>query len=78
MSVGATVGVELLTHAGKHLANVLPNLLLVLRWQRHEILVTNITEVNPVSLCLSLFPSSNYINSPTNPPLTHAGPGGSR
>ena len=80
MSVGATVGVELLanTHADKYMANVLPDLLLFMRWQKHDNLVTNITEVNPVSLCLSLFPSSNYINSPTNPTLTHAGPGGSR
>ena len=67
MSVGATVGVELLatTHAAKHMANVLPNLVLVMRWQRLEILVTDITEVNPVSLCFSLIPSSNYMNSPT-------------
>ena len=76
MSVGATVGVEplALTHAD----NVLQNLLLVMSWQRLEIRVTDITEVNPVSLCLSLFPSSNYINSPTNPPSTPAGPGASR
>ena len=80
ISIVATVGVELLatTHADKHMANVLPNLLLVMRWQRLEILVTNITEVNPVSLSLSLFPSSDYINSPTNLPLTPAGPGASR
>ena len=80
MSVGATVGVELLglTHANKEMANVLQNLLLVMRWQRLEIRVTDITEVNPVSLFLSLFPSSNYINSPTNPPSTPAGPGASR
>ena len=80
MSVGATVGVELLatTHADKHMANVLPNLLLVLRWQRLEILVTDITEVNPVSLGFSLFPSSNYINSPTNLPSPPEGPGASR
>ena len=69
-SVGATVGVKLLatTHTDKHMANVLSNLLLVMRWQRLEILVTDITEVNPVSLCLSLFPSNNYINSPQTHP----------
>ena len=80
ISIVAPVGVELLatTYADKHMANVLPNLLLVMRWQRLEILVTNITEVNPVSLSLSLFPSSDYINSPTNLPLTPAGPGASR
>ena len=80
MSVYATVGVELLatTLADTHMANVLPNLVLVMRWQRLEILVTDITEVNPVSLCLSLFPSSNNMNSPTNLPLTPAGPGASR
>ena len=52
MSVGATLGVELLatTHADKHMSNVLPNLLLFMRWQRLEILVTEITEVNLVSL----------------------------
>ena len=80
MSVGATVGVELLAtnHADKHMANVLPNLLLVMDWQRLEILVTDITEVNPVYVGLSLVPTSNYINSPTNSPLTPAGPGASR
>ena len=54
VSVGATVGVEILatTHADKHIANLLTNFLLVMRWQRLEILVTDITEVNPVSLCL--------------------------
>ena len=80
VSVDATVGVELLatTHADKHMANVLPNLVLVMRWQRLEILVTDITEVNPVSLCFSLIPSSNYMNSPTNPSLTPAGSAASR
>ena len=69
VSVGDTVVVELLarTHADKHMANVLPN---HMRWQSIEILVTDITEVNPASLRPSLFPSSNYINSPANPPLT--------
>ena len=80
MSVDATVGVELLatTHADKHVANVLPNLVLVMHWPRLEILVTDITEVNPVSLCLSLIPSTNYMNFPTNPPSTSAGLDASR
>ena len=75
--MGATVVVELLAtaHADKHMANVLPNLM---RWQRLEILVTDITDVNPVSLGPSLFPSSIYIISPTNLPLTPAGPGARR
>ena len=55
MSVDANVGVELLakTLADKHMANVLPYYVLVMHWQRLELLVTDITEVNPVSLCLS-------------------------
>ena len=55
MSVDANVGVELLvtTLADKHMANVLPNDMLVLLWQRLEILLTDITEVNHVYLCLS-------------------------
>ena len=55
MSVDANVGVGLLatTLAYKHMANVLPNYMLVMHWQRLEILVTDNTEVNPVSLCLS-------------------------
>ena len=55
MSVDANVGVELLatTLADKRIANVLPNYVLVMHRQRLEILVTYITEVNPVSLCLS-------------------------
>ena len=71
MFLYATVGVELLstTHADKHMANVLPNLVLVMRWQRLEILVADNREVNPVSLRLSLIPP------PTNLPLTPAGPG---
>ena len=78
--MGATDGLKFLatTHADKHMTNVLPNLLLVMRWQRLEILVTDITDVNPVSHCLSLFPSSNYINSPTNLTSTPAGSGASR
>ena len=51
MSVDANVGVELLSTslADKHMANVLPNYVLFMHWQRLEILVTDITEVNPVS-----------------------------
>ena len=55
MSVDANLGVELhpTTLADKHKANMLPNYVLVMHWQRLEILVTDITEVNPISLCLS-------------------------
>ena len=52
--------VELLatTLADKHIANVL-----VMHWQRLEFLVTDIREVEPVSLCLSweVFSSSKGI-----------------
>ena len=43
MSVDANVGLELLatTLADKHMANVLPNYVLVMHWQRLEILVTD-------------------------------------
>ena len=39
MSVGATVGMELLaiTHADKHMAKVQPNLLLVMLWQLGQV-----------------------------------------
>ena len=39
MTVGATVGMELLatTHAYKHMAKVLPNLLLVMLWQLGQV-----------------------------------------
>ena len=62
MSVSATVGVELLdtTLADNHMSNVLPNLLLIMPQQRLEILVTDITEVKPVSFCLLLSPTSSY------------------
>ena len=55
MSVDANVGVELLatTLKEQHMANVLLNYVLDKHWQRLEILFTDITEVNPVSLCLS-------------------------
>ena len=54
-SVDANVGVELLatTLSDQHMANVLPNYVLDMHWQRIEILFTGITEVNPASLCLS-------------------------
>ena len=52
MTVDAVVGLELLatTLADKHMATVLPNFVLVRRWQRLESLVTDITGVNPLSL----------------------------
>ena len=55
MSLDANVGMGFLatTLADKHMANILPNYMLVMLWQRLEILVTEITEVNPVYLCLS-------------------------
>ena len=50
VSVDAIVGLELLapTLADKHMANVLPNLVLVRQGQRLESLVTDITGVNPL------------------------------
>ena len=67
MSVGATLGVKLLatTHADKHIDNVLPNLLLFMRWQRLEILVTGITEENPISHCFH--PATTIIPPQTGP-----------
>ena len=55
MSVDANFGLELLvtTLAEKHMANVVPNYVLVMHCQRLEILVTDITKVNPVYLCLT-------------------------
>ena len=52
VSVEAVVGVELLatTLAGKHMATVLPNFVLARHLQRLESFVTDITEVNPLSL----------------------------
>ena len=52
VSVDAVVGVELLatTLAGKHMATVLPNIVLARHWQRLESFVTDITGVNPLSL----------------------------
>ena len=50
--VDAIVGVELLakTLAGKHMATVLTNYVLARHLQRLESFVTDITEVNPLSL----------------------------
>ena len=52
VSVGAVVGVELLATAlaGKHMATVLPNLLLARHLQRLESFVTDNIGVNPLSL----------------------------
>ena len=54
MSVNANIGADFLatTLADKHMAIVLPNYMLVMHWQRLEILVTDITEVN-LSLAFS-------------------------
>ena len=58
VSVDDVVGLELLakTLADKHLATVLPNFVLVRRSQRLEILVTDITGVNPLSLMCFVLP----------------------
>jgi hypothetical protein len=52
VSVDAVVGVELLatTPAGKHISSVLPNFVLASYLQRLESFVTDIKEVNPLSL----------------------------
>ena len=52
VSIHVIVGLELLatTLADKHMATVLPNFVLVRRWQRLERLVTDITGVNHLSL----------------------------
>ena len=52
VSVDAAVGVKVLatTLAGKHLATVLPNIVLARHWQRLESFFTDITGVNPLSL----------------------------
>ena len=52
VSVDAVVGVELLatTLADKHMATVLPNFVRARHLQRLESFVTDITEVNPLSL----------------------------
>ena len=52
VTVDAVVGLELLdtTLANKHMATVLANFVMDLRWQRLESLVTDITGVNPLSV----------------------------
>ena len=54
VSVDTVVGVEFLatTLAGKHMTTVLPNFVLARHLQRLENFVTDITEVNPLSLML--------------------------
>ena len=66
VSVDAVVWVELLatTLAYKHMATMLPNFVLVRRWQRHESLVTDITGVNPLSLSYALSPRTDPIQQP--------------
>ena len=63
VSVDAVVGVELLatTIAGKHMATVLPHFVLARNLQRLESFVTNITEVNPLSLSCALSPYTDPI-----------------
>ena len=58
VSVGAVVRVELLatTLSGKHMVTVLPSFVLAKHLQRLESLVTDITEVNPLSLLYSVPP----------------------
>ena len=67
MSADANIGVQLLatTLADKHMAIVVPNYMLVMHWQRFEIHVTDIIEVNPVYLCLSreAFSSAKVIST---------------
>ena len=77
VSGDAVVGVELLatTLAGKHVATVLPNFVMARHLQRLESFITDITEVNFLSLSLmlcppTLIPSSNNMISFTNLPTT--------
>ena len=77
MSVAAVAGLELLatTLADKHMATVLLKFVLVRRWYRHYRGEPSLSLV----LCpTTLIPSSNNMNSLTNPPSTLAGPGASR
>ena len=83
VSVDAVVRVKLLatTHAGKHMATVLPNFVLARQLQRLESFVTDFTGVNPLSLVLcpsTQIPFSNDMIFLTNLPSTPAGPGASR
>ena len=63
LTVDAVAGLELLatTLADKRVATVLANFVLVLRWQRLESLVTDITGVNPLSLSCALSPHTDSI-----------------
>ena len=63
VSVDTVVGVELLatTLAGKHIATVLPNLVLAKHLQRLESFVTDLTGVNPLSLSCALSPHTDPI-----------------
>ena len=58
VSVDGVVGVELLatTLAGKDIATVLPNFVLARHLKRHKSFFTDITGVNPLSLCCALSP----------------------
>ena len=63
VSGDAVVGVELLatTLAGKHVATVLPNFVMARHLQRLESFITDITEVNPLSLSYALSPHTDPI-----------------
>ena len=63
VTVDAVVGLERLatTLADKHMATVLPNFVLVRRWQRLESLVTDITGVNALSPSCALSPHTDPI-----------------
>ena len=77
-AVDAVFWVELLatTLAGKHMATALPNFVLATHFQRLETFVTDITEVNPLSL-LCLAPHTDPMQQQhdflTNLPSTPAG-----
>ena len=62
VSVDAVVGLEIFatTLADKHTASVLPNCVLVRRWQRLESLVTYIPRVNPLSLVCFVPPNWSH------------------
>ena len=80
VSVHAFVGLELFatTLADKHMSTVLPNLVLVKRWQRLESLVTDITgSLSPSFALVFCVPRCSHLATswfPTNLPLTPAGP----
>ena len=63
VSVDHVAGLKLLatTPEDKHMATVLQNVVLVGRLQRLESLVTNITEVNHLSLSCALSPHTDPI-----------------